>query len=328
MKKGRRALLFTVAGGVGIFLLVVVFLASMRSTTSVVVAAQALPAGARLTADYLDVREVHSSGAMPNALSEVEEAEGQVLTIARTEGDQITADMLGEQAVVGMATQLLPGHRAVAVRVNQASGLVGIVRPGDRVAVVAILGPQDAQLQQQMTQMAYTAPPTSLGEEPAETPTPVPTREPPSPASYVVVSGLRVLLVPQAFRYEEVLPEEEEAGGMAPVRTSAAAQQDSVILLDVPTEPVEVLEDVEMSPAALLPLLDAEAELHLLLEPMESDGVVVEAGANLGDLYRAMIGWNEPLTETVVSATTPPLAETAPLTETTPVTATEGEGGK
>jgi Flp pilus assembly protein CpaB len=316
VRKGLRALLITVGGGFIVFLLVVVFLAGLRSTRDVVVAAQAIPAGARLTADYLELKEIHSSSAMANALSEIEEAEGQVLTVARTEGDQITADMLGERATVGLATQLVEGHRAVAVHVNQASGLVGVVRPGDRVAVVAILDPQDAQLRQQMA--SYVAAPVTSFEL-GQTPTPAPTREPPTPAAYVVISGLRVLLVPQTFRYEEILPEEEE-GGLAPARTSAAAQQDGVILLDIPTAPVEVCEGVEMSPAALLPLLDAKAELHLLLEPMEGDRIDVEVGANLGDLYRAMIGWNEPLTVNL------PLTATWPLTQTTPLTATETEG--
>jgi Flp pilus assembly protein CpaB len=291
MKKGTRALLVTVGGGVLVFCLLAAFLGSLRNTRPTVVAAKPLPAGARLTADVLEVREIHASARLPNALSSVKEAEGQVLTIARAPGDQITADMLGDQAAVGIASQLEPGHRAVAVHVNSASGLLGVIRPGDRVAVVAIVGPQEAN-----QETMYTALPETPVTGPEGIPG-IPGTEPitstlpsnPSPVAHVVVSGLRVLVVPQTFRYEEVLPEEDKSGLFTLARTTASAQEESVILLDVPVEPVEIAPGVRMSPAALLPLLDNRAKLHLLLEPQNDDGVKVTVGASLGDLYRAML---------------------------------------
>jgi len=291
--KGTRALLITVGGGVLVFFLLAAFLGSLRNTRPTVVAAKPLPAGARLTADVLVVKEIHASARLPNALSSVEEAEGQVLTIARAPGDQVTADMLGDQAAVGIASQLEPGHRAVAVRVNSASGLLGVIRPGDRVAVVAIVGPQEAN-----QETMYTALPETPVTGPGGTPgIPAGATEAvtstlssnPSPVAYVVVSGLRVLLIPQTFRYEEVLPEEDETGLFAVARTTSSAQEESVILLDVPVEPVEIAQGVRMSPAALLPLLDNRAKLHLLLEPQKDDGVRITVGASLGDLYRAML---------------------------------------
>lgn len=304
--KGTRALLVTVGGGLVVFLLLAAFLGGLRSTTEVVVAAQPLPAGARLTANVLEVRQVHSSAALPNALKSIEEAEGQVLTVARIPGDQITADMLGDQATVGIANQLEAGHRAVAVHVNQASGLVGILRPGDRVAVVAIVNPQEAGVDTG----SYSPFATSIGigetvGEIAQSQTEITsTISSSSPAAYVVVSGLRVLLVPQTFRYEETLPGDEE-GAFSLARTTAQAAQQSVILLDVPVEPVEVAPGVKMSPAALLPLLDANATLHLLLEPATDDGVTVTVGANLGDLYRAIVGLPPENAATTVQSATP-----------------------
>jgi Flp pilus assembly protein CpaB len=314
-KKGSRSYLITIGGAVVVFVLVAAFLGGLRSTTEVVVAGASIPAGARLVEGYLELREVHTGDVLPNALTSIEEAKGQVLTIARAPGDQITADMVGSAATVGLANQLEPGHRAVAVHVNQASGLLGVLRPGDQVSIVAIVDPQAAQVE---TRRTFYSPVTDAGnvEE-----TELVEQELPGPSAHVVISGLRVLLVPQLFRYEEALPEED--GDMfAPARTTASAQNSSVILLDVPTEPVEIAEGLEMSPAALLPLLDAHAELHLILEPVESDGVQIEVGAELGDLYRGMIGWGStaPLTSTVVSTATVELpaglAPTDPITDT------------
>jgi Flp pilus assembly protein CpaB len=326
-KKGFRSYLITIGGAVVVFVLVAAFLGGLRSTTEVVVAKASIPAGARLAEGYLELREVHTGDVLPNALTSIEEAQGQVLTIARAPGDQITADMVGSAATVGLANQLEPGHRAVAVHVNQASGLLGVLRPGDQVSIVAIVDPQAAQVE--VRRAFYSpVPSTSLGtgstaEGEAEEAELV-EQELPGPSAHVVISGLRVLLVPQLFRYEEVLPEDD--GDMfAPARTSASAQNSSVILLDVPTEPVEIAEGLEMSPAALLPLLDAHAELHLILEPVESDGVQIEVGAELGDLYRGMIGWNvaTPLTSTVVSTATVELP--TGLAPTEPITGTVGE---
>ncbi len=299
-KKGLSSLLITVGGGIVVFVLIAAFLSSLRSTTEVIVAKQSLPAGARLTAEYLELREVHTSDVMDNALTAIEDAENQVLTIARAPGDQITADMIGNQASVGLANQLLPGHRAVAVHVDQASGLLGVLRPGDHVAIVAIVDPQAAQVQQQMSYAATPALFTDIEDQQEDQEQEQEELlEPPAPAAYVVVSNLRVLLVPQLFRYEETLPTEEDEGGFAPARTSLSNQRDSVILLDVPTEPVEVVAGADkMSPAALLPLLDAHAKLHLLLEPASADNVEVTVGADLGDLYRAMIGWTKSVTIT------------------------------
>ena len=315
-KKGFRSYLITIGGAVVVFVLVAAFLGGLRSTTEVVVARASIPAGARLVEGYLELREVHTGDVLPNALTSIEEAEGQVLTIARAPGDQITSDMVGSAATVGLANQLEPGHRAVAVHVNQASGLLGVLRPGDRVSIVAVVDPQAAQVE--VRRAFYSPVPTGEGKVEE---TELVEQELPGPSAHVVISGLRVLLVPQLFRYEEVLPEDD--GDMfAPARTSSSAQNNSVILLDVPTEPVEISEGLEMSPAALLPLLDAHAELHLILEPVESDGVQIEVGAELGDLYRGMIGWNvaTPLTSTVVSTATVELPEglapTEPITDT------------
>lgn len=294
MKKGTRTIIIVAGGGLAVFLCVLAFLASMRMTKPVVVAKQALPAGARLTAEYVEIKEIPAQAILPNAASSLEEVDGQVLTVARAPGDQITKDMLGDQAAVGLENQIRPGYRAVAVHVNQASGLVGVLRPGNRVSVVAIVSP-DA-----LSTMGFQPVSTQMPESvPAGTQEITQTVEPPATASYVVVSGLNVLLVPYTFRYQEVMPS-EETGLFSAAFTTAGATQESVVLLEVPVAPVEIANGIQMSPATLLPLLDAatEAQLYLLLEPAQDDGVRVTVGAELGDLYRAMTAYRSPASMT------------------------------
>lgn len=283
MKRSARTILIVAGGGLVVFLCVLVFLASVRMTRPVVIAKQALPAGARLTAEYVEVKEIPAQAILPNAATALEEVEGQVLTVARAPGDQITKDMLGDQAVVGLEHQIRPGHRAVAVHVNQASGLIGIIRPGNRVSVVAVVSQDDLGMG------GFS--PSQTAVQPI-TPTEVITEviQPPSTAAYVVVSGLNVLLVPYTFRYQEVLPSEEQ-GIFSSAFTTVGATQESVVLLEVPVAPVEIAPGILMSPVALLPLLDARADLYLLLEPAQSDGVQVTVGAELGDLFRAITAY-------------------------------------
>ena len=65
-----------------------------------------IQAGTRLDESVLEVREVHASAVQPGALTSPEEAVGQLLSVTRLPGDQITAATVGdvaEAAVIGVA---------------------------------------------------------------------------------------------------------------------------------------------------------------------------------------------------------------------------------
>jgi hypothetical protein len=95
-----------------------------------------------------------------------------------------------------------------------------------------------------------------------------------------------VLLVPQQFRYQELPPggDSNEQIFMA----GNAATSNSVIVLAVPTSPVEVAPGMFVNPATLLAALDHYGTLHLALEPTEGATVESVVTLNLGDLYEAM----------------------------------------
>ncbi|WP_322794703.1 Flp pilus assembly protein CpaB [Thermoflexus sp.] len=252
----RRNVLLTAGVALATFLLTAAFLAAVRNTRPTLVAARALPPGTRLTEADVVVRQIPASARLPGALSDPKEAVGRVLSFARAEGDQITAAMLGE-GPTGIAAALSPEARAVAVKVDQSSGLLGILRPGDRVTVIAVVDPG------------------ALGFERSLLPAPSPGREvtgtvgtpPAGPAARVVLSGLKVLMVPASFRYEEASPSQGGPAALAPLRALSAQQ--GVVLLEAPVEPVEVAPGLRISPVELLALLDAKARIHLALEPPE-----------------------------------------------------------
>jgi Flp pilus assembly protein CpaB len=283
-------LIAALAGGLTLF-----FLFSLRADTEVVIAARTIGVGARLTAEDLTVKQVRSADALPNALKSVDEAVGQVISVQRLAGDQITADMLGSQALSAIASGLAPDHRAVAVKVSRSAGLAGIVRPGDLVTLIAVVEPplsgQPSVFSPQPT-VAPTFDPNAL---PTALPTlnpnltPVPTViKPNTPFARITATGLKVLLVPQTFRYEEATTTDSQ--GFAAVQSSQVGQSEGVIVLDVPAAPV-TLEGVDGPTTLTLPeliaLLDTQAQIYLALEPPTSEllkgpGVAIEQLIDLG----------------------------------------------
>lgn len=268
---------------------------------TVVVARVDLPAGTKLTADVLELKEVPKSAVPEGAFTRIEDAVGLTLTTARARGDVITAYVAGEAAASGIPSQLRAGHVAMAVRVDRATGIAGMLRPGQTVTVIALVDLSQIQLPQaafvaQAPAVPVAPPPvlaTPMG-TPTPTPTPLPTptpRPPLGPVARIAITGLRVLAVPQDFRYEEMpSASQEEAALFGTMGGNVAGK--SVVLLEVPIQPVQLPNGKQVSPAALLALLDKYGIVYLALEPAEGVQVRVEGipPADMAELYQALSG--------------------------------------
>src|SRR3989304_6333077 len=105
----------------------------------VVVAADTLPAGTRLTGDNLKVISVASSLQVEGAYSAISPLAGLVNRYPIAAGEQITLAKIGAQASErdGLSFIIPPGKRAMAVSVNQVSAVGGLLLPGARVDVTA-----------------------------------------------------------------------------------------------------------------------------------------------------------------------------------------------
>lgn len=245
-KAGTRFLLVVLLAVLAAFL-TMVFLARARAETSVVVAAGYIEAGTRLDESLLEVKRIHPGAALPGAVKDPAQLAGKVLQVQRMPGDQVTLDMVGDTGGSAIAAGLAPDHRAIAINVTRATGVLGVLRTGDLVDVVATV---DAGL--------------GAGS-----------------VSAVVVRGARVLVVPQAFRYQEA-PVTGEKAGLLPAETTTRQSEQNTVVLDVPITPIAVtlgytdtvthqfVPPVEMSPVELLALLNARATLHLVLRPPEA----------------------------------------------------------
>ena len=299
MKRMTLPLVLALAVAIGVFVL----LESTIRPVQVVVARQDLMAGTLLTTDLVEVRTLQRGNLPAGTFNNPVDLIGKTLVVARVAGDPLTSYVVGEAASAsGIPAMLEPDTVAIAVRVDQATGLAGVLRPGQTVTIIGIIDPSRITQGQANLYMAAapdlglapTLSPGDLTDDGQVLPTPAPTatQQPPvSPAARVAVSGLKVLVVPQAFRYEEFISS-SASDGYLPARTSAASQSENVILLQASILPTGIAPGVIASPAEVLALLNSVATIHLLLEPASGVTFDINApGIDLAKLYEAITGY-------------------------------------
>jgi pilus assembly protein CpaB len=104
-----------------------------------VVAAIEIPAGTRLTAAMLEVREVPEAAYLQGTSADLSLLVGRVTRYPVIPGEQMSAHKLvldGEATGNGLAFSVPPGMRAVSVSINEVRGAGGLIVPGDRVDVM------------------------------------------------------------------------------------------------------------------------------------------------------------------------------------------------
>jgi Flp pilus assembly protein CpaB len=108
----------------------------------VVVASQAIGQGDEITADKLRIAALPSDAVINNGLTSTEGVVdvGLVALYPVEEGQQVTQNSFGEPCVVGRGRICVePNHVAVPVGVNEETVFSGLLAPGDRVDVIAIV---------------------------------------------------------------------------------------------------------------------------------------------------------------------------------------------
>jgi pilus assembly protein CpaB len=115
---------------------------AVAQRVTVLRAARDIPARTLITADMLETHELDAAAVLPGALTSQQLAVGMVARIPIYRGEQVVPEKLIDQA--GAAAESLsyivpPGRRAMAVRVDRVVQAGGLIRPGDRVDIIAVL---------------------------------------------------------------------------------------------------------------------------------------------------------------------------------------------
>lgn len=291
-----------VIASIGAVVTVAVFLffSRLEQKATVVVAAADLPAGAVIRPTDIELRTLHASGAVTGAYTDTAQVLGQTLTVPRLAGDQFTPAAFAYQP--SESEGLGAGERAIALRVSDSQGVLGVLQPGDRVSAVMV----DSRNNQ----------------------------------ARLLLTSLRVLRVSYDFRYTE--PEQRSTAPSGPISLSgndaetesasytatasstAQRSQQGVVLLAVPNTLIETTWQfptaegevftgtLKLAPTEVLALMDKLGGIHLVLEPENAQAQEPSTGVNLT--------WLFPTPTPTPAPEEPPAGATTPLTATGVIT--------
>jgi pilus assembly protein CpaB len=107
----------------------------------VVVAAEAIPVGTRLTSDHLRVARWPARNPVPGAFTDPQQAIDRGVIAPLAENEPVTAfKVAGPESGSGLPPVIPEGMRAISIRVNEVVGVAGFVMPGTRVDVLLSVG--------------------------------------------------------------------------------------------------------------------------------------------------------------------------------------------
>jgi len=143
MKKIKLiALLAALVVGLGVYKVLQVITKPVETPrTAVVVAAVDIPENTKITADMVTMKDVATEALLPSHLRRIDDAVGMVMSSDVYAGEQIVSNRL---VTVGMETaandtlayKVDEGMRAITISVGSTTGLVNMIKPGNRVDVL------------------------------------------------------------------------------------------------------------------------------------------------------------------------------------------------
>ncbi len=151
--QGSSKLSLLLALGLAIATGVVIFAALQHAETktalptaaaaplTIITAGEFIPAGVRITVGMLEVSQVPVEAFLDGTATSLDQAVGQIALIPILAGEPVLAAKLADEARAGQGlTYLIPeGRRALAIKVDKVIAAGGLIQPGDRVDIYAVL---------------------------------------------------------------------------------------------------------------------------------------------------------------------------------------------
>ena len=151
--QGSSKLSLLLALGLAIATGVVIFAALQQAETktappttavaplTIVTAGEFIPAGVRITVGMLEVSQVPVEAFLEGTATSLSQAVGQIARIPILAGEPVlTAKLVSEASAGTGLTYLIPdGRRALAIKVDKVIAAGGLIQPGDRVDIYAVL---------------------------------------------------------------------------------------------------------------------------------------------------------------------------------------------
>jgi pilus assembly protein CpaB len=127
-----------------------------RLYKEVIVAKENIPARTKLSVNMLERKRVPTDYILPDAIEDESYTIGFITNAPIYQGEQVLRSRLAgaEDSKEGLAYKIPKGYRAVAIQINEVSGVGYNIRPGDRVDVMATL---DFKIEEQNREITQTS---------------------------------------------------------------------------------------------------------------------------------------------------------------------------
>jgi pilus assembly protein CpaB len=120
-----------------------------RNVTSIVVARRDVPEGAEVDRDAVQIAQWPSNVVPSGAATSLDSVVGRISRTAIFTGDPVTSNRLAPRGSSGgLEMKIAPGKRAMAVPINDVSGLGTLIQPNSRVDVLVTLRPDAGEYRQ------------------------------------------------------------------------------------------------------------------------------------------------------------------------------------
>jgi pilus assembly protein CpaB len=140
---GRAKLLLSIVLGLIAVFLVYVYVRGLErqlyeqvDMQNVVVAREAIAAGAAIDERVIARLAVPRKYRQPQTFATVEEVAGRVAVVPIAQGAQVVGGMLADAGAEALSFEVPRGRRAVAITVTDDTGVGGLIRPGNFVDIV------------------------------------------------------------------------------------------------------------------------------------------------------------------------------------------------
>ena len=148
MNQKRISLIVAVTLAAGTGFLTLNYLSSVRHEVAseaqqqrqIIVASQDIPARVVITAAMLRHAQRRAAEVEPDAVADPAKAIGTYSLISIPTGSTITSSKVGRPQDVALSVVLKPGMRAISIAVDRVKDVAGLIKPGDRVDVIAVPG--------------------------------------------------------------------------------------------------------------------------------------------------------------------------------------------
>ncbi|MFC1805160.1 Flp pilus assembly protein CpaB [Candidatus Omnitrophota bacterium] len=113
-----------------------------KNQASVLVAKEDIPRGVAIDPNKLEVKIVPNQFVQPKAVTAIDRVTGMLTIAPISKGEQLTLSKLSysSRGAGGALAEVTPiGKRAITVSVDNITGLVGMIKPGDYVDIIGML---------------------------------------------------------------------------------------------------------------------------------------------------------------------------------------------